>query len=202
MLYLSPRAESHPCLQGEEEGQETRWFAKMEVAAAGPPLPLSGSQPAGRLQVVVAVRGVVRRVGRSGCAFQGCGGNRAGHSSLLGLEKGPPAPGSPSPGITKPSRLPRLTCVCRQVGALLGGLSVVVVPPLRPLPFCPRPQGDGAVAVEGDCKAGRLRVGARCAGSFEHPPARWAQAPAPSRGLSKSGSRSPVASPAESTPHR
>lgn len=87
----------------------------------------------------------------------------------------------------------------------MGGLSVVVVPPLHPLPLCPRPQGDGAVAVEGDWKKwwekgqdwGRgkdLGLQQRVQGDAPTP------LPGRGRGLSKSGTRSRAASRGSALP--
>lgn len=76
----------------------------------------------------------------------------------------------------------RLTRVRRELGALLGGLRVVVVPALHPLPL--RPRGGRAVAVEGDWKRWRKM---RTLGLQREV---WGDAPPHTArgGLSKSGS--------------
>lgn len=109
--------------------------AREEVGSA--PLGSRESQPAGRVQVVVAVRGVLRGVGTPARRFQSCG--RHGWSS----QRANPWKRS------RKEPLPALTWVSRELGALLGGLSVVVVPSLSPRP------GRGAGAVEGHWKRQR-----------------------------------------------
>lgn len=119
------------------------------------------SQPAGRVQVVVTVRGVVQGAGSSCCAFQGCGLN---HTRLL-TQCHQMVPALQSPTFILPHGkgvhvASVLTWVRRQ--ALLGGLSIIIVPSLRPLLLHSCPRGDSAVAVEGDCKAGWLGKSAWC----------------------------------------
>lgn len=80
------------------------------------------SHPAGGVQVVVAVRGVLRRVGTPARCFQSCRGHGCRLLDALPWKRGGKEP------------LPALTWVSGELGALRGGLSVVVVPSVAPRP--------------------------------------------------------------------
>lgn len=102
------------------------WNARMppkprwEVGSA--PLGSRESHPAGRVQVIVTVRGVIWRVGTLQCCFQSCGGHGCSSMDAHPWKR------------NGKELLTGLTWISRELGALLGGLSVVVVPSLSPRP--------------------------------------------------------------------